>query len=120
MEYSKLIHCVESYVMEYPVGLIAQKTVNLVKEIIAHFHEEQLEQNCEKLLRMTPEYHNITVIILPRIKFFTKEIEQIRGALQTGSPNIEIIYHYYRSGKCQEEYKNEVTFLTQESFTHYS
>ncbi|XP_065885289.1 uncharacterized protein [Dysidea avara] len=116
MEYSKLIHCIESYMIEYPVGLKAQQAASLVKKIITHSQGDLLDvfkQQHKELLRMTPEYHNITLLILPRIKLFTKEIQQINSALQVGSPNIEVTYQYYRSGKYQEEYISTTTLLAQ-------
>jgi len=57
----------------------------------------------ELLHRMTPSYHYITFMTLPRIKLYTKLQKQIIKALQTESSNTDQIIEYYTSGRYSEE-----------------
>ena len=52
---------------------------------------------------MTSDYHYITTRALPYIKLFVKQHNKIASSLQNGSPDIELIYHYFWSGKDREE-----------------
>ena len=51
----------------------------------------------------THDYHPITTSLLPHIKLLIKLHKQITSSLLNGSPDIELTYHYIRSGKYDEE-----------------
>ena len=59
--------------------------------------------HCEYLQMMTCDYHNITTLALPRIKLYIKVHKQITGSLLNGSPDVELTYYYFMSGKYAEE-----------------
>ena len=106
--YDKLIQTVEEFIKTYPLCSIAQKAVTMVKKIIPYFDGELLHRVimiCEQLQMMTCDYHNITTVTLPCIKLHIKEHKQITSSLLNGSPDIELTYHYYMSGKYIEEIK---------------
>ena len=52
---------------------------------------------------MTPDYHNIIILILPYIKSYIKLHKRISSSFLNGSPDVELTYHYIRSGKYNEE-----------------
>ena len=52
---------------------------------------------------LTPEYHEIAISTLPNIKLFIKLHRQIASALLSRSANIQLMYHYFESGKFDEE-----------------
>ena len=60
---------------------------------------------CEELQLMTCDYHSITVLLLPFIKLYIKVHKQITGALLKGSPDTELTYHYFMSGKHDQEHE---------------
>ena len=104
--YDKLIQTVEEFIKNYPLFSVAQKAVTMVKKIIPYFDGELLHRVimcCENLQIMTCDYHKITVATLPCIKLFIKQHKQITSSLLNGSPDIELTYHYYMSGKDYEE-----------------
>ena len=104
--YDKLIQTVEEFIKNYPLCSVAQKAATMVKKITPYFDGEQLHHvimKCEHLQMMTCDYHKITTITLPRIKLFIKQHKQITSSLLSGSPDIELTYHYYMSGKYDEE-----------------
>ena len=104
--YDKLIQTVEEFIKNYPLCSVVQKAVTMVKKIIPYFDGELLHHvimKCEQLQMMTCDYHDITTIILPYIKLHIKQHKQITSSLLNGSPDIELTYHYYISGKCDEE-----------------
>ena len=57
----------------------------------------------ELLQRLTSDYHVITTLMLPSIKLFIKQLNEITSSLHNGSPDIELTYHYFMSGKYNEE-----------------
>ena len=104
--YDKLIQTVEEFIKNYPLCSVAQKAVTMVKKIIPYFDGELLHDVimwCEQLQTMTCDYHRITILTLPSIKLFIKQHKQITSSLLNGSPDIELTYHYYMSGKYGEE-----------------
>ena len=54
---------------------------------------------------LTYDYHIITIVLLPLIMLDIKQHKQITGALLKGSPDTELTYHYFMSGKLDEEYE---------------
>ena len=104
--YDRLIQTVEEFIKNYPLCSVAQKAVTMVKKIIPYLDGELLHLviwSCECLQMMTCDYHNFTTIVLPCIKLYIKEYKQITSSLLNGSPDIELTYHYYMSGKYDEE-----------------
>ena len=104
--YDKLIQTVEEFIKNYPLCDVAQKAVTMVKKIIPHCDGELLHymmMKCESLQMKTPDYHDITTLLLPRIKLCIKLQKQITSSLLNGSPDIELTYHYFMSGKYNEE-----------------
>ena len=105
-KYDKLIQTVEEFIKNYPLCILAQKAVTMVKRIIPYCDGELLHfitLNHEKLQMMTSDYHSLTTLILPSIKLYIKQYNKITGSLHNGSPDIELTYHYITSGKCREE-----------------
>ena len=104
--YDKLIQSVEEFIKNYPLCDVAQKVVTIVKKIIPYCDGKLLHNmmmRCEYLQRMTPDYHDITTLLLPYIKLYIKLHKQITNSLLKGSPDIELTYHYFMSGKYDEE-----------------
>ena len=104
--YDKLIQTVEEFIKNYPLCNVAQKAVTMVKKIIPYCDGKLLHymmMKCERLQMRTHDYHNITILILPRIKLIIKLHKQITSSLLNGSPDIELTYHYIMSGKYDEE-----------------
>ena len=104
--YDKLIQTVEEFIKNYPLCDVAQKAVTMVKKIIPYCDGELLHymmMKCEDLQMKTHDYHYITTFILPVIKLHIKLHKQITSSLHNGSPDIELTYHYIKSGKYNEE-----------------
>ena len=104
--YDKLIQSVEEFIKNYPLGDVAQKAVTMVKKIIPYCDGELLHymmMRCEYFQIKTPDYHDITTLVLPHIKLYIKLHNQITSSLLNGSHDIELTYHYIMSGKCYEE-----------------
>ena len=105
-EYDKLIQAVEEFIKNYPLCMLAQKAVTMVKMIIPYCDGELLLSitlRCEQLQMMTSEYHYITTKTLPDIKLCIKHHHKITSSLHNGSPDIELTNHYFRSGKYNED-----------------
>ena len=105
-KHSSLIQFVENYKIGYPVGVVAQQAVSMVKKIMPYCDEEFLRtvtKVCDSLLMLTPDYNLFTLYTVPLIKHCIKELQQINSSLHSGSPSIEVTYQYYVSGKCDED-----------------
>ena len=105
-KYDKLIQTVEEFIKNYPLYIIAQKAVTMVKRILPYCDGELLHfitMRCELLQRNTSAYHIITILMLPYIKLFIKQHNEITSSIHNGSPDIELTYHYFTSGKFREE-----------------
>ena len=110
--YDKLIQTVEEFIKNYPLCNVAQKAVTMVKKIIPYCDGKLLHymmMRCEHLQMSTHDYHIITTLILPHIKLYIKQHKQITSSLLNGSPDIELTYHYIRSGKYDEEHELVMT-----------
>ena len=106
-KYDKLIQTVEEFIKNYPLCILAQKAVTMVKRIIPYCDGELLHFitiKCEKLLRVTLDYHAFTTLMLPGIKLLIKQHNKITSSLHNGSPDIELTYYYLTSGKYHEEF----------------
>ena len=107
-EYDKLIQTVEEFIKNYPLCILAQNAVTMMKRIIPYCDGELLHfialiMIYEKLQMMTSDYHDFTTLILPSIKLHIKRHNKITSSLHNGSPDIELTYHYFTSGKYDEE-----------------
>ena len=106
--YDELIETVEEFIKNYSLYSVAQKAVIMVKTIIPYCDGELLNDmilGCEHLQMKTCDYNDISILILPLIKFHIKLHKQITCSLLNGSPDIELIYHYFMSGKYDEDGK---------------
>ena len=103
--YDKLIQTVKEFCESYPLPNVAQKAVAIVKSITPYCDSELLDyvmMKYEHLQMMTPEYYQITLLVLPFIKLYVKLHKEITKSLLVGFSNIEQTY-YYMSGKFDEE-----------------
>ena len=104
--YDKLVQTVEEFIKNYPLCDVAQKAVTMVKKIIPYCDGKLLHyvmMRSEYFQMMTPDYHDITTLLLPFIKLYIKLHKQITSSLLNGSHDIELTYHYFMSGKFHEE-----------------
>ena len=105
--YFNLIQVVETHMKQYPVGLVAQQAVDIVKKIIPFCDKDMLpfiQEQLELCQMLTSDYHEITLRIIPYIKLSVKELQQINSSLLGGPDDIKINDQYYTSGKCKEDY----------------
>ena len=105
-KYNELIQTLEEFIKNYPLCILAQKAVTMVKRIIPYCDgkvQHNMIKNCEEFQLKTSNYHEAFTIILPRIKILIKHHERITSSFQNGLPDIELTYHYFMSGKCREE-----------------
>ena len=110
--YDKLIQTVKEFIKNYPFCNVAQKAVTVVKKIIPYCDGKLLYymmMMCEYLQTRTHDYHRITTLVLPYIMLYIKLHKQITSSLLNGSPDIELTYHYIRSGKFDEEHELVMT-----------
>ena len=105
--YDDLIPIVEDFIKKYPLCNVAQKAVAMVKNIIPYCDGRLLQCmliRCEGLQMRTIDYHDITTLTLPYIRFFVKLHKRITSSLQNGSPDIEMTYGYFKSFQYNEEH----------------
>ena len=105
--YDNLIPIVEDFIKNYPLCNVAQKAVTMVKNIIPYCDGQLLQCmliRCEGLQMRTIDYHDITTITLPYIRFFVKLHKRITSSLQNGPTDIEMAYGYFRSFQYNEEH----------------
>ena len=105
--YDKLIQTVENFIKNYPLCNIAQRATAMVKNIIPYLTGELshcVTMICEPLQMKTPDYHHITIMLLPYIQLNSKLHRKITDSLSNGSPDIELTHQYFMSGKLDEEY----------------
>ena len=105
-KYDKLIQTIEEFIKNYPLCILAQKAVTMVKKIIPYCYGGLLNfiiMKCEMLQLMTSDYHDITSLTLPLITLLIKQHKQITSSLHNGSPDIKLTYHYFMSDQCSEE-----------------
>ena len=104
--YDKVIESIEKFIENYPLCKFAQKVVTMVKKITQHCVGTLLDDmmtSLEFFQVLTPEYHGIAISTLPNIKLLIKLHRQIASALLSRSADIELLYHYFESGKFDEE-----------------
>ena len=106
--FDKLIQTVEEFIVNYPVCNTAQRAVVMVKKVIKYCDGDLLhfmKMRCEELQMMTPDYHRIVLVILPRVKLYVKVRNRITSALCSGSSAIESTHNYLVTGKHYEEFE---------------
>ena len=104
--YDIMIQSLFEFMNEYPLCQVAQKAVNMVKMIMPHCDgklSQFMEQRCEFLQTMLPDYHMATTLLIPRIRFHIKTYKLISHSLVSGSPSIEETYQYIISNEYLEE-----------------
>ena len=105
--YDELIQTIETYSNKYPIAMVAQQAATLVKKMIPYCHDgevlDYIMKKCEKLQKTTHDYHYLTLMMLPRLKLCTKQLQLIYTSLQTGSPTIEATHQYLLSGQLEKE-----------------
>ena len=104
--YDELIQTVEEFIKSYPLCSVVQKAITMIKKALPYYDGELLHYvtlQCEKMQMLTCDYHYITIFTLPRIKLLIELHKQITHSLLNGSPDVELAYHYFRSGKYVEE-----------------
>ena len=107
-KYDNLIQTVEEFIKNYPLCIVAQQAVTMVKSIIPYCDGKLLcfiTMWCERLQIMTSDYHRIATKVLPSIKLYIKQHNKITTSLHNGSPDIELTYHYFMSGKEREDHE---------------
>jgi len=110
--YPQLLQTIQKYISEYPNGLITQQAVTMVKENVLPFYEgEQVTMLLEYLQMLTPDYHHMTLMVLPLVTLYTKQLNIINDSLQQGSDHIERTYQYVRSGKFEDVWNVEYDYL---------
>ena len=106
-KYDELIQTVEKFMKKFPLCSVAQNAVTMLNKIIPYCDGTLLEivtWQYEYLQLKTCDYHSITTITLPHIKLCMKQDKQISSSLQNGSPDTELTYDYFKSGKFDKEY----------------
>ena len=106
LNHDEIIQTVKEFIKNNPLCMVAQNAVTMVKKIIPYCDGELLHcvmLKCEHLQMMTCDYHDITLTLLPYIKLYIKQHKQITASLLSGSPDIELTYHYFMSGKYNQE-----------------
>jgi len=114
-DFDSLCETLEYYRRNYPVGLIAEKGVEIINQIIPLCTGELIDYfkwQYEEFQKLTPEYHQTMAKVMPYVRFYVKLQKEIRQSLLRGSPYAELTYHYFRAGKCTEECEQlEVDYL---------
>ena len=87
-KYDKLISAMKEFIKQFPVGKIAQKAVTMVVLIIPYCDDELLMMSLEGIQKITPDYHQITLLMIPYLDLSTKFHKQITSSLLNGSPDI--------------------------------
>ncbi|XP_065894609.1 uncharacterized protein [Dysidea avara] len=105
--YCSIPQTVQQYINKYPTGSIALQAITMIKKVIPYCGGQLLDfivNLIKQLQTLTPEYHRIPLMVLPRVRLLTNELQQIVSSLLAGSPDMEKVYNDYISGKIDEEY----------------
>jgi len=105
-DFDSLCETVEYYCGNYPVGIIAEKGVEILSRIIPHCTGEFIgyfKWQHEEFQKLTREYHQTLSRTIPLVRFYVKLQKEIRQSLLRGSPFAELTYYYFRAGKYTEE-----------------
>jgi len=104
--YSNLIQTIENYVSKYRLPPVVEQAVTLVRKVFPYCDGDLLlyiKDWFQGLEIRTPDYHEINHKILPHIKLFMNEFQQIHASLQTGSPDVETTVLNILSGNLVKE-----------------
>ena len=103
--YDKLISAVEEFIKYYPIGSIAQNAVSVMNKILPYCDGELFHAMVKvygSFQARTPDNGLHTVIMLPLLKLYIKELNLITSALQKGSLEIELAYQWCMSDMPKE------------------
>ena len=104
-----IISTLQSYCSNYEVGKLANKAAKLCNKVISKFNGQVhhfFVQQYQRLLMLTPEYHDTTgtTIMLAKIDLYFDLYKRILRALQCKSASqIQAINDYVKSGNFEEE-----------------
>ena len=106
--YDLLIQNVEKYIKNYPLHHVAMKAVTITDEIIPHC-EGELQKHMQRLHEYfqmeTHDYHGLTTLTLPYIKFHVGVHKNITKSIETGLPeDVKKMYDYI-ARKFNEDYE---------------
>ena len=105
--YNELIQTFEEFIKNYPLFSVTQKAVTMVERIKPYHDGELLLHDviyyCEELQMRTCDYHEMSTLMLPLLKLHIEQHKQITDSLFKGSPDIELTYRNFLSGKIREE-----------------
>jgi len=104
--YENLVQTILTYVEKYPTGSIAKEAATLVDQVRTYGNinlPSDASQWLEYLHLLTPTYHHIGLVIVPRIKLYLNQLQRIIFSLQSGSQEIEQTYNYFMSSDFKEE-----------------
>ena len=105
--YDNFIQAIEEILIEdYPLWLVTQKAVVIVKEIIRYSDGIMLQSMTrmyEQLQMCTHDHHIIATILLPEIKLYIKLHKQITSSLLNESPSIMETYKYIINDEINKE-----------------
>ena len=107
--YDNLIKVVEDYVKTYPLCNVAQKAITMVAKIQQHCDGKLLDYMTKKydyIQTKIPDNHCLSTVIFPYILFHINIHKKISHSLLMGSPDVELTYHYFRSGQFDQEMKS--------------
>ena len=97
-DYDKVIQSVQDYINSYPLGTVTKKIITMVKKAIPYCHE--VSQLCEIFWSYTPEYHRMTTITFPGIKFYMNLHKEGHIILLSGSDDdIKKTCDFYKTSK---------------------
>jgi len=105
--YHSILQTIQKYVKAYPTYSIASQAIAVIEDVIPYFEGEiqsyfiTVYQSIQQVL---PDFHCFSTNVLPVVTLCTNEMDRIKTSLLAGSPDIEITYNDYMSGKFMEEY----------------
>jgi len=82
--YNNLIQTIEKYVSKYRLPVVVEQAVTLVRKIFPYCDSELLhyiKEWFQGLEIRAPDYHEINLRILPHIKLYVKQVQQIHTSL---------------------------------------
>jgi len=104
--YEDLVKTMQTYIEDYRAGRLAKKAADLVNKARTHCSinlPSDTSQWYEYLQLLTPKYHHIRLLIIPRIEQYLKQLQRINFSLESGSQEIEQTYDYFMSSNFWEE-----------------
>ena len=107
--FEMLIKVVEDYSRNNPIGSVTEDAVMLMHKIIPHYQGDLLYYvtlKCEEFQIKRPDYHQVTIVILPYIRFYVNLHKQICDSLLSGSPNAEWLHRYILSRDFLEDHNS--------------